>query len=209
MKNSQAINMANPDDNPGVIDLSTDTAYCRLEKAHLSFQVFASVDGERRLKLFFRTESDSGERSAVLRGTPHFREAVRYLSGRFDSILAQWTPDFGTNLEAFNGAVMNGMSKEAAALTATWTGRRAGEAGYSEVVILAASPEDGPPFVDVEIDFRRPNIADQSATVANVSQVKASIDPPIKLLPRETELLATWYDLLSAPLGSFRSSCRR
>jgi hypothetical protein len=137
--------MADHYNSPGVIDLSTDTTYCLLDKGCLNFQVFASPDEERRLKLFFRTESDTAEKSAVLRGTPHFGKALRHLSGQFDSILAQWTPDFPSNLEAFNRAVTNGMSKEEAALTATWTGRRADEAGYSEVAVLVALPED-PPF---------------------------------------------------------------
>jgi hypothetical protein len=186
----------------GVIDLSTDRTYCLFDKGCLSFQVFASVDQERRLKAFFSTESDNAAKSAVLRGTPHFQKALGHLSGQFDSILAQWTPEFPSNLDAFNRAVLNGMSKEEAALTATWTGHRAGEAGYSEVVVLAAVPEEGPPFVDVEINFRRPYPDDQTAATANVTQVEASTDRSSKLPAHETELLTTWSDLLADRLAA-------
>jgi hypothetical protein len=185
------------EENQGLINLSTDTDYVVLDKSNLKYQIFVSVDNERQLQLFFRTRQSKAERSFVLHGTEHLQKALQHLDGQFDTICAEWVPAFGDNLDAFNEAVAAGASKEEAALTATWTGPRAADAGYSKVSISSVTPEE-PPFTNVEVRFSRPRSRRHDKDASDSSregEAHAGIIPD--LTSDESELLNTFYNLLT------------
>jgi hypothetical protein len=112
------------------------------------FQVIGVIEGEE-LFVDLRTESETGERSAVLWPADHLRKIMAHFVPHYKSVRTSWS--IGENLRAFNRAIAAGAKPEEAA-TKTSLGHQIALAGYSRAEIHAL---DGYParYTKVVVSF--------------------------------------------------------
>ena len=126
--------------------------YAVHDSAQPSLHTVASLENGDELIISLRTETPGGQRSPVLRGQEQFARILQHFDGQFTGIRGAWT--YGDNLADFNRLTGEGLSPQEAALR-TWTGQRATEAGYGEVVVRVLEGEAGA-YDDVQVLFTRP-----------------------------------------------------
>jgi RHS repeat-associated protein len=102
------------------------------DPAHPRFYAKGNVTPRGELSISIRTELESGQRSALLRGQEQFERIVKFFEGRFSSIKGSW--QFGKNLDKFNELTAKGVSPEAAA-GQTWAAEQAAAAGFKKVTV--------------------------------------------------------------------------
>jgi hypothetical protein len=138
----------------GLIDSSTPDYYRVRDPAHPRFAVSASVENGE-LQFVMRTRIQGGPRSALLRGHEQFQRVLAHFRGSFRAIRGSWS--YGDNLAEFNRLTGRGVSPQEAA-TQTWTGRQAGQAGYTRAVINPRGTEGTPGnYTKVSVTFERPS----------------------------------------------------
>jgi hypothetical protein len=138
-----------------VINDSTSDRYFVWDSSNPQFKAFAHVEDDE-IFINLRTELETANgvvKSAVLRGSEQFQRILQFFAGRFKGIRGSWS--FGTNLEAFNKAILAGMSPVDAARLETWTGQQATKAGYSRVVIRSLEGPAGH-YSKVTVSFFHP-----------------------------------------------------
>lgn len=143
------------DDSAGarLIDFSTTDRYYVEDSTDPRLSAFATVDHRGVLSISLRTVIGD-RRSAVLRGREQFSRILAHFGRRVAGIKGNW--QFGTNLDEVNRLTAEGASLEDAA-GRTWTGRRAAEAGFTEVTVLSFHGGPGS-FSSVQVLFTRPGL---------------------------------------------------
>ncbi|MDR3676856.1 MAG: DUF4157 domain-containing protein [Acidobacteriota bacterium] len=107
---------------------------------------------EGELELHIRAQTDAGVRGAI-RGAEQFKKIVDYFGlAKIRSIKGSWS--FGDNLSAFNEAIADKATPEAAA-AGTWTGKQAKDVGFTAVHVTRTYGEPGK-YTKVEVSFTRP-----------------------------------------------------
>lgn len=104
------------------------------------------------LELHIRAQTNEGARGAI-RGAEQFRKIIDYFGlNNIRSIKGSWS--YGDNLNAFNKAIAEGATPEAAAAQ-TWTGQQAAKVGFTGVHVTRTYGAVGA-YTKVEVSFTRP-----------------------------------------------------
>jgi hypothetical protein len=90
-----------------------------------------AVVEDEELLIDIRTELESGERSAVLKGADQLRKVLAHFVPRYKSVRTSWW--FGDNLAAFNRGIAAGATPEEAVVRAPM-GHQLALAGFSRIV---------------------------------------------------------------------------
>jgi hypothetical protein len=124
--------------------------YSVSDPADPRFHATALIE-EDELLIDVRTELESGERSAVLKGPEHLRRILAHFFPRYQGVRTSWR--FGENLTTFNRAIAAGATPEEAA-TRTALGHQLVLAGFSQVLIRTL---EGHParYTNIVVSFRR------------------------------------------------------
>jgi hypothetical protein len=125
--------------------------YSVSDPADPRFQATAVIEGEE-LVVDLRTESEYGERSAVLWAPDHIRKIMAHFVPRYKSVRTSWC--VGDNLITFNRAIAAGATPEEAAIR-TLLGHQIALAGYSRAEIRSL---EGHParYTRVVVSFLKP-----------------------------------------------------
>jgi hypothetical protein len=125
--------------------------YSVSDPADPRFQATGVIEGEE-LVVDLQTESELGERSAVLLELDHLRKIMVHFVPLYKSVRTSWS--VGDNLLAFNRAIATGATPEGAAIRTSF-GHQVALAGYSRVEIRSL---EGHParYIKIVVSFLKP-----------------------------------------------------
>jgi hypothetical protein len=124
-----------------VIDSSIGGEMYRVhDAANSKFYAQGRLGSHGELEIDLRTELQTGEKSAALKGREQFRNIVNFFRGGFSAIKGNW--QFGTNLDKVNELTARGIPLEEAAAQ-TWSAEQARGFGFEKVRILEAVGRPG------------------------------------------------------------------
>jgi hypothetical protein len=125
--------------------------YLVSDPADPRFQATGVIEGEE-LVVDLQTESEFGERSAVLLALDHLRKIMAHFVPLYKSVRTSWS--VGDNLLAFNRAIATGATPEEAAIRTSF-GHQVALAGYSRVEIRSL---EGHParYTKIVVSFLKP-----------------------------------------------------
>jgi hypothetical protein len=106
---------------------------------------------EGELELSIRTRLEDGTRGTI-RGAEQFQSILDHFGvSNIRTIKGSWS--YGDNLAAFNKAISEGLTPQAAA-AGTWTGQQAAQAGFGSVRVGRTYGQPGA-YTKVEVYFTR------------------------------------------------------